>query len=117
MSYFDTGNDVYECTTVYLCKKCEDAKPLEDFYNKWDDKTNEEIYDRTCKECREKTKATKERNKDMSTTRAKKRNIMKILFLNQPYGVGETLILHFYLIIKLLKDKLFTVKNIYIKKK
>ena len=42
MSYFDTGNDVYECTTVYLCKKCDDAKPLEDFYNKWDDKTNEE---------------------------------------------------------------------------
>ena len=41
---------------------------------------------------------------------------MNILFLNQPYGVGETLILHFYLIIKLLKDKLFTVKNIYKKK-
>ena len=41
MSYFDTGNDVYECTTVYLCKKCDDAKPLEDFYNKWDDTTNE----------------------------------------------------------------------------
>ena len=80
MSYFDTGNDVYECTTVYLCKKCDDAKPLEDFYNKWDDKTNEEIYYKTCKECREKTKATKERNKNMSTTRAKKKYYENIVF-------------------------------------
>ena len=68
MSYFDTGNYEYECTMVYLCKRCGDAKPLEDFYNKWDDKAKEEIYYKTCKECRGKTKVTKERNKNMPAT-------------------------------------------------
>ena len=54
MSFSDFEEE-FGCTNVYLCKKCDDAKPRRDFY-----KEKEEMYYKTCKECRDKVKSTRE---------------------------------------------------------
>ena len=48
------------CTMVYHCSKCDEAKPRKDFHKMYDIMKMEEIFYKTCKECRDKVKATKE---------------------------------------------------------
>ena len=44
----------FGCYNVYLCKRCNDSKPRKDFYKSWDASKMEEVYYKTCKDCREK---------------------------------------------------------------
>ena len=46
-------------TMVYPCSKCDEAKPRKDFHKMYDRIKMEEIFFKTCKECRDKVKATK----------------------------------------------------------
>ena len=46
----------FGCYNVYLCKRCNDSKPRKDFYKSWDASKMEEVYYKTCKDCREKRK-------------------------------------------------------------
>ena len=52
------------CTMVYHCSKCDEAKPRKDFHKMYDRIKVEEIFYKTCKECRDKVKATKELRKE-----------------------------------------------------
>ena len=46
----------FGCHNVYLCNRCNDSKPRKDFYKSWDASKMEEVYYKTCKDCREKRK-------------------------------------------------------------
>ena len=51
-------------TLVYHCSKCDEAKPRQDFLKMYDRIRMEEIFSKTCKECRDNVKATKEFRKE-----------------------------------------------------
>ena len=52
------------CTMVYHCSKCDEATPRKDFHKMYDRIKMEDIFCKTCKECRDKVKATKELRKE-----------------------------------------------------
>ena len=58
----------FGCHNVYLCNRCDDSKPRKDFYKSWDASKMEEVYYKTCKDCREKrrisAKIRYDKNKD-----------------------------------------------------
>ena len=62
------------CTMVYHCSKCDEAKPRKDFHNMYDRINIANIFYKTCKECRDKVKATKELRKEQ------KKRIQPIVF-------------------------------------
>ena len=49
---------------VYHCSKCDEAKPRKYFHKPYDRLKMKEIFYKTCKECRDKEKATKEFRKE-----------------------------------------------------
>ena len=51
--------DEFGCYHVYLCKKCDEAKPRVDFFKMYDYKTMSEIKYKTCKDFRNKVTETK----------------------------------------------------------
>ena len=48
----------FGCYNVYSCKRCNDSKPRKDFYKSWDASKMEEVYYKTCKDCREKRRVS-----------------------------------------------------------
>ena len=49
------------CINVYLCRKCNDAKPRKDFFKYLDTEKMEEVWFKTCKDCRDTAKETREK--------------------------------------------------------